>query len=105
MEISKSDWTLYRNKIAGWQEAYMEKLCKEYAAALTDSSIAASGRFWALEQRIRDDKRRPGVQVRMNKSHMLFDLAQLVADDAITFEDLSEFSTELQETVKTIVKI
>ena len=30
MEISKSDWKLYREKIAGWQENYMARLNKEY---------------------------------------------------------------------------
>ena len=26
MEVSKKDWKLYREKVPGWQEAYMEKL-------------------------------------------------------------------------------
>ena len=29
MEISKSDWKLYREKIADWQENYMDRLNKE----------------------------------------------------------------------------
>ena len=30
MECSKSDWKLFRAKIANWQENYMDKLNKEY---------------------------------------------------------------------------
>ena len=30
MEISKSDWKLFRARIAEWQEDYMERLVKEY---------------------------------------------------------------------------
>lgn len=103
MEITKNDWKLYRNKIGGWQEAYMEKLCEEYAALLGDDSIKASERFWALEQRIRENKRKPGVQVQMSKSNMLFDVARLITDSAITIDDLSEFSLELREAVKRII--
>ena len=104
MEISKSDWILYRKKLAGWQEAHMEKLCREYAAALNDDRTAPSERFWTLEQRIREDQRHPGIQVVLRRSSMLFDLAQLVAENVISLEDLSEFSKELQDTVKVISK-
>ena len=30
MEVSKSDWKLFRSSIAEWQESYMEHLVKEY---------------------------------------------------------------------------
>ena len=30
MEISKSDWKLFRACIAEWQKNYMERLLKEY---------------------------------------------------------------------------
>ncbi len=30
MEISKSDWKLFREKIADWQENYMDRLNKEF---------------------------------------------------------------------------
>jgi len=34
MEVSKSEWKLFRSKIAVWQEAYMDKLNKEYIELL-----------------------------------------------------------------------
>jgi len=41
-EVSKSDGKLFREKIAGWQEHYMEKLAQDYTALLTDESKPAS---------------------------------------------------------------
>ena len=31
MDISKKDWKLFRERLSGWQENYMEGLVKEYA--------------------------------------------------------------------------
>lgn len=34
MEIKKSDWKLFRERVGTWQENYMERLCKEYVELL-----------------------------------------------------------------------
>ena len=39
MEVSKSDWKLFRASIAEWQENYMERLVKEYIDLLKASCI------------------------------------------------------------------
>ena len=36
MELSKNDWKLFRERLPGWQERYMDKLTREYAEFLTD---------------------------------------------------------------------
>lgn len=36
MELSKNDWKLFRERLPGWQERYMDKLTCEYAEFLTD---------------------------------------------------------------------
>ena len=59
-DISKADWKLFRERISEWQEAYMERLAREYIALLS-SEEPASKKFWDLEKRIREDKRMPGV--------------------------------------------
>ena len=82
----------------------MEKLCIDYAAMLNDSNIDASERFWILNKRIREDRRSPGVQIEVRKSTVFFDIAQLVGYEVITLDDLSEFSTELQEAVRMIIR-
>lgn len=56
MEPTKKDWKLYREKIAGWQEAYMEKLIQEYVTYLK-KDIPVSTKFWEIEKRIKTDKK------------------------------------------------
>ena len=99
MEPSKKDWKLFRDKIAMWQESYMEKLVKEYTVLLNDN-LQASSKFWELEKRIKLDKHKPGVILNLRKQEMFFDIIQLIRDGAITMEDLLEFSDELRSKVK-----
>ena len=99
MEVSKKDWKLYREKIGEWQESYMDRLCKEYVQLL-QSDAASSERFWALEERIKEDKRRPGVRIELRKGDMIFDLVRLIREEVITIDDLSEFSEDMQDGVK-----
>ena len=61
IEISKADWKLYRERVVVWQENYMEKLVKEYVDILTSPGYA-SEHFWALEERIKKDKKHPGCK-------------------------------------------
>ncbi len=42
MGISKKDWKLFRERLSGWQENYMEGLVKEYANFLNDDKKPAS---------------------------------------------------------------
>lgn len=53
MEISKSDWKLFREKLPDWQENYVERLLKRYIKNLNDESKPASTKFWELEKQIK----------------------------------------------------
>ena len=99
MEVSKKDWKLYREKIAGWQEAYMEKLVASYVKYLKGDE-PASDKFWELEKRIKRDKKNPGVCIELCKSDMTFDLIRLINEGVITVDDLDDFSEDLRDTVK-----
>ena len=99
MECTKEDWKLFRSKIPGWQEAYMERLNKEYIQILS-SEGKASDKFWALEKRIYQDKRGPGVMVQLRKSDMPMQLLSMLRDGVIAWDDLNGFSPELQEILK-----
>ena len=103
MEISKSDWKLYREKIADWQENYMDRLNKEYIALLSSDKGNPSDRFWKLEKRIKRDRKHPGVMIEMSKSSAFFDIADLIRMKVITFDDLADFSDTLKEAVKMIL--
>ena len=96
MDFSKEDWNLFRSKLPDWQEAYMERLNKEYIQILS-SEGKASDKFWELEKRIYQDKRSPGVIVQLRRRDMPIQLASLLRDGAITRDDLQGFSPELQE--------
>lgn len=98
MECSKSDWRLFRTRIAEWQEAYMERLTKEYIDLLSGSENA-SDKFWKLEERIKKDRKHPGVIIELRKSNMVFDIVALINLGVIITSDLEEFSDDLKEKV------
>ena len=98
MEVSKSDWKLFRERVVDWQEAYMERLVKEYMDLL-DGAENASDKFWKLEERIKKDKKHPGVMLELSKGNMIFGIVALVKSDVIITADLADFSDELKESV------
>ena len=102
MEISKTDWKLYRERVSDWQEHYMEQLTKEYVELLT-SPGNASDHFWELEKRIKQDKKHPGVLIELRKSTALWDIAYFVREKVITMNDLEGFSADLIDAVKLIL--
>lgn len=104
MEISKSDWKLYREKIADWQENYMARLNKEYIALLSEDDKIASDKFWELEKRIKNDRRHPGVIIEVSKSDAVFDIVRLIRLEVIAYEDLADFSEDLQQAVKMMLE-
>ena len=105
MDISKKDWKLFRERLLGWQENYMEGLVKEYANFLNDDKKPASEKFCELEKRIKEDKRHPGVIMEMSNSEAIWDIVRLIRLKVITYDDLSDFSDELQNEVKRILEM
>lgn len=97
-EVIESDWKLFRKKLPGWQEAYMDKLNQEYIQLLTGPGDA-SDKFWELEKRIKNDKHSVGVVAEMRRSVMFPNLIDLLRDGAITTDDLVDFSDELRESL------
>lgn len=73
--FTEKDWKLFRKKIVVWQEAYMERLNKEY-------------------------QKKAGVQVQMSRSKMIHNIICLLEEGAISLEELEGFSEELRERVK-----
>lgn len=95
---SKRDQLLFCKKIAGWQEAYIGRLNREYIELLSRDGSEAE-KFWKLYRRIRRDKRCTGVQAEMRNSEILANLCRLVNEGAIGYDDLDGFSEELREDV------
>ena len=61
--------------------------------------IADNDKFWELEERIKKDKKHPGVMLELSKENMIFDIVALINRDVITVADLKDFSDELKEDV------
>ena len=99
--FTESDWKLFRKKVVGWQEIYMAKLCAEYVSLL-QSNEDASEKFWALEKRIKRDKKRPGVMLEMSRSQMLDNIVMLLRDGVIEERDLADFSEGLRTYVASV---
>ena len=98
IDIKKSDWKLFRERLPEWQEKYMERLVKGYMDYL-QSDLPASTKFWEMEKRIKEDMRRPGVLLSLEKKNVDFDLMRLMKDGAIEEKDLEGFSQELIDRV------
>ena len=103
--VKEKDWKLFRKKLPVWQEVYMERLTKEYAELLNGDD-AASEKFWMLEKRMKNDKRCTGVLARdIRRSNMFQLIINLIYEEAISEDDLKDFSEDLQDTVKTRLEI
>ena len=102
VDISKTDWKLFCKKVPEWQEQFMERLIKKYIELLS-SPGNASDHFWELEERIKNDKKHPGVLLRMEKSEAIWDIAIFIRKKVITLKDLDGFSQELIDSVKEIL--
>ena len=102
VEISKKDLKLYRERLPEWQEHFMERLVKEYMELLS-SPGNASDHFWELEERIRKDKKNPGVLLDVRKSNAIWDIAAFVGRGIITMDELDGFSQDLIDAVRLIL--
>ena len=90
-QVIEKDWKLFRKLLPGWQEAYME---------LLSSDRQASDKFWELDKRIKEDKRRTGVLVSgASRSNMFQLIIILINEEAISEDDLKGFSEDLRDTV------
>ncbi len=101
--FTETDWKLFKNKIGIWQNAYMEKLNREYIDLLSADGTA-SEMFWALDERIKKDRKSVGVVADMRRSQMIPNIISLLSDGVIREEDLSDFSETLQSAIKLIMK-
>lgn len=101
MEPTKKDWKLFREKVKEWQERYIASINQEYIALL-NSDMPPSSKFWELDNRIKNDRKSPGVIIELRKNRMVFDIAMFIRDGIIGDNDLEGFTDELVEEVKFI---
>ncbi len=99
--MNEQDWRIFKSKVPAWQEGYMESLISEYIQLLQGKGTA-SDKFWALERRIREERKNPGVVMDMRRSTMHQNIISLLLQGIISMEDLNGFSEELIDTMKMI---
>jgi len=71
--FTEKDWKLFRNKIADWQESYMDRLGKEYIELLSED-VNPSDKFWSLDKRIKEDKKKAGIQLEMSRLNLIYNI-------------------------------
>lgn len=96
--FTERDWNLFRNKAVDWQESYIDRLNKEYMELLSGDANP-SEKFWRLEKRIKQDRKKAGLQLEMRRSTLIHNIISLINEGTISFDDLEEFSDEMRETV------
>lgn len=102
MNISENDWKLFKDNLPKWQERFIEKLVEEYKEILNDNRNA-SDKYWALEARLKADKRNPGVLITdISRSNFYDHLISLIRYKVITMDELKDFSDETKEEIKRI---
>lgn len=72
---------------------------------MNDDKKPTSEKFWELEKRIKEDKRHPGVIMKLSKSETIWNIIRLIRLKVITYDDLLGFSDELQIEVKRILEM
>ena len=103
-EVPKSDWKLFMAKVPEWQERYMDKLLKQYIRLLKDESKDPSERFWKLDERMKKDKKNPGVQMELEKKEVPYDIVRLIRLKIIKPEDIEDFSDSLKDYVDELME-
>jgi len=95
--LKESDWKLFRKRLPEWQERYMEGLIEEYKDFLS-SDEPASTKFWELEKKLKNDKRKTGVLAEgISRSNMKYLMMDLINEGAISPEDFEEFSEDFRD--------
>ena len=55
----------------------MDMLNREYIAILSEDANP-SDKFWKLDKRIKEDRKKAGVQVRMSRSNLICNIISLI---------------------------
>jgi len=69
----------------------MNILNEEYIELLSEDANP-SEKFWRLDKKIKEGRKKTGVQLEMSRSNLIYNIISLINDGVISFEDLEEFS-------------
>lgn len=100
MNTSDADWSLFCENLPKWKEKYIQGIIDKYIQLLNDAAKSASDRFWELQDRVKHDENSPGAIMGTNQSEAVWNIICLVRENVISFDELLEFSDELQREVR-----
>lgn len=103
-ECKESDWKLFRGKIVDWQENYMARLNQKIIKILSDENKTQSDRFWKASKILASEKKSVGVVCELKRSMLNWNIVSLINQKVITMDDLSDFSSELQEHIALMMR-
>ncbi len=103
--VRESDWKLFSKKFYEWKDRYTERFISEYKKIL-DSKGTATDKFFELKDRIHKDSHAvvfnlPG---RFSRNNMHLNIMALLNNGVITLDDLSEFSDEVKDMAKLLIR-
>ena len=67
---------------------------------LSNEDIQASTKFWKLRERVKNDRRHPGVLVEVRKSTAVDIICSMIKLKVISKNDLNDFSDELKQAIE-----
>lgn len=103
-ECKESDWKLFRVKVVDWQENYMARLNQKIIKILSDENKTQSDRFWKASKILASEKKSVGVVCELKRSMLNWNIVSLINQKVITMDDLSDFSSELQEHIALMMR-
>ena len=77
----------------------MDRLNREYIELLSSEAGNPSDRFWGLIDRIKEDRKSPGVRYKVDRVDLVFLMRDLMYDKVITADDLEGFSEKFKEAI------
>lgn len=77
----------------------MDRLNREYIELLSSEAGNPSDRFWGLIDRIKEDRKSPGVHCKVDRVDLVFLMRDLMYDKVITADDLEGFSEKFKEAI------
>ena len=96
--FTEEDWRLFQKKLPEWQDAYMNKLNREYIELLKRKGNP-SEKFWTLYDRLQKDSKKCTLSFRMSRSTMVYNILTLLNNKVINETNLQGFSEEFKKTI------
>ena len=101
MDVSTSDWKVFRRRVPEWRERYLRLRNEEVVGLLRDEALTPTERFWQAKERMAEEAR--VLQACLDghsKRKVAWYLSLMYGHEMIGEDDLDEFSEGLRASVR-----